>query len=573
MMSQAMRAALVAATVFSVSGCSRQDEPAKPSAPAAARPNPSGCNSDLSQLIQADYALTRKCSPYTASRGLQVDGYTLTIEPGVEVRFGEGASLEVGYQKAGRLLARGSPDAPVRFVSAGRKEPGFWKSVALYDHSAGSVLDNVLIEHAGTGDKAALTVFGDDIRLTRLKVVAAKGASIEQRDFDKARITELAGSDFTEAGPAEAPLSLNVNSLGALAGDNRFAPGSVIKVSGRVERDLKVPNLGVPYRVDQDLDIEGLEGVPASLTLDPGTVFQMGEGTAINCGYSQNAALRAVGTAEQPIIFTRYGDTTKGSSWKGLQFFSRCRPPVLEHVKLAHGSRTGALLQHTDSKGLGTLRHCTLAHSAGSGLKVSGTKERFEAFDDNTFEDLGPVAVSMPVEYAHLLGGHNVFPAGSVIELEGDVRRDTSLAALLVPYEVRGGVNVAAIDDAKPATLTLLPGVTLKFATDLRLNVAYSRPGALVAVGTEAAPIVLTAAIESWRGLMLYEKAHADLQHVVIEKVSGDYPGAEARGAQGTMKNVTFRKMKVGLRRCGDKLTATGLVSDNVLAAESKDGC
>ncbi|MHB8875510.1 MAG: hypothetical protein ACYC8T_17640 [Myxococcaceae bacterium] len=572
-------AALAAAWALSVAGCTCGQQPPKdaslaPSstAPGAIGKNPEGCNSDFAGLIQADYTLTQKCSPYTMARGLSVDGYVLTIEPGVEIRLGEGASLDVGYSRASRLVARGTREAPIRFVSAGRKEPGYWKSVALYDHSNGSVLDGVVIEHAGSGDKPALAVYSDNVHLSRLKVVATKAAAIEQRDFDRARIAELNECDFTEAGPAEVLLALNINSVGALAPDNRFPPTAVIKLAGRAERDVKVPNPGVPYRVPQDLDIEGTEGTPASLTLEPGTVFQMGEGAGINCGYSQNAAFRAVGTAEKPIVFARLPEVAKGSAWKGLQFFSNCRPPVLEHVKLAHGPRDGALVHHRGSKGLGSMRHCTLAQSEGHGLLIAGTKERFEAFDENTFEGLGKAAVSMPAEYAHLLGERNVFPAGSAVELEGDIRRDTTLNALSVPYVLKSGGKVETVEATRSATLTLLPGVTLKFGKDQRLSVGYGHPGALVAIGTEPRPILLSAAAESWRGLMLYEKSNATLEHVIIEKVSPDFPGTEARGS-GTIKNVTFRDMAVGLRHCGSRLSATGLKVDRVSTAESKEGC
>ena len=149
--------------------------------PAEEAKAPEGCNSDFSQAIKVDYTLTRKCSPYTLADGrtLTVDGWYLTIEPGVEVRFGENAHLEVGYNQKGRLVAQGTEEAPITFTSAKRKEPGYWGGIRLNDNAGGSVIDHAVLEYGGTTDRAALVANGPDIKLNHIKFVGIAGRAVK----------------------------------------------------------------------------------------------------------------------------------------------------------------------------------------------------------------------------------------------------------------------------------------------------------------------------------------------------------------------------------------------------------
>lgn len=104
-------------------------------------------------------------------------------------------------------------------------------------------------------------------------------------------------------------------------------------------------------------------------------------------------------------------------------------------------------------------------------------------------------------------------PAGSYtsngrdeIVLEGtglaSVSRDVTLHARGVPYRVGDGLTQGRLDVATTngvATLTIEPGVTLRFKKEGGFFVQYAQndspaTGALVAVGTAAAPIVFTSA-------------------------------------------------------------------------------
>lgn len=89
-------------------------------------------------------------SPVTVSDSLIIgEDATLTIDPGVEVRFEPQTALIV----AGSLVAGGSDSEPVLFTSAASgPEPGDWAGITFERlNDAGSVLEYAVVEYAGYG--------------------------------------------------------------------------------------------------------------------------------------------------------------------------------------------------------------------------------------------------------------------------------------------------------------------------------------------------------------------------------------------------------------------------------------
>ncbi len=93
--------------------------------------------------------LTAENSPYFITGGgadtvYVPPYYTLTIEPGVELHFGENNRLWV----AGTLLVEGEPGDSVLFTAHGGGYPGAWKGIVLFSMGAsGSVISRARIEY------------------------------------------------------------------------------------------------------------------------------------------------------------------------------------------------------------------------------------------------------------------------------------------------------------------------------------------------------------------------------------------------------------------------------------------
>lgn len=98
----------------------------------------------------------------------------------------------------------------------------------------------------------------------------------------------------------------------------------------------------------------------------------------------------------------------------------------------------------------------------------------------------------------YLLGFMLLLPLASSAEtvVSGTISEDTTWTVEGMPYVITGDVTVrhTATGEDSVATLTIEPGVTVRFRSNTRLAFGYSSNyrGALVAQGTAEAPIVFT---------------------------------------------------------------------------------
>ncbi len=115
-------------------------------------------DTEVRGLISQDTRWTVDKSPYLATGSLIVNqGVTLTIAPGVTVKFNPNTALQVD----GTLVARGTSEMPITFTAAQDKVPGAWGHILFTDKSTpteldnaenyikGSILEYATIEYAG----------------------------------------------------------------------------------------------------------------------------------------------------------------------------------------------------------------------------------------------------------------------------------------------------------------------------------------------------------------------------------------------------------------------------------------
>jgi hypothetical protein len=311
---------------------------------------------------------------------------------------------------------------------------------------------------------------------------------------------------------------------------------------------------GSPHVVTGNVNVRS----GATLIIEPCAVVQFAAGANLNVAYPltpNQGALVAEGTASQPIRF----ESLAADRW-GHLFVQAPGSASLAYVTLSGGGGEGSSVGETvlgtgdgelPSDGVLALDHVTIQGSAGPGLKLTRDARLTEPSRSLVVQGSGNEAHPYPVELGEL--AINTLPDGSytgntvdeilitteIASSRGGILENTTMHDRGVPYHVgeSDGIDhlrVGAPEGEPAVTLTIEPGVTLKFLPNTALTVEFATgefpaSGILEAEGTAEKPIVFTSAKPTpaagdWRGLW-YGGIASDqnrLDHVVIE-----YSGAD----------------------------------------------
>jgi hypothetical protein len=143
-----------------------------------------------------------------------------------------------------------------------------------------------------------------------------------------------------------------------------------------------IPNLGVPYHFVEDLQLIDASDV----TIAPGTECIMAGGIQLEVGWNGNeASLHAVGTAEDPIVFSGEQDTA--GYWAGIVFTpSATADSELDYVTIANAGAAGSAALRLRREGI-SVTNTTIRSSAGAGIQKSDT-DTTDYTPTNTFTDV-----------------------------------------------------------------------------------------------------------------------------------------------------------------------------------------
>ncbi|MEM5871785.1 MAG: right-handed parallel beta-helix repeat-containing protein [Candidatus Aenigmatarchaeota archaeon] len=129
----------------------------------------------VSGIIATDTIWTLSNSPYIVTGNIKVnEGVTLTIEPGVFVKFEKHPIFDRGYYIwiDGTLVARGTADQKIIFTSnSSNPEPGDWGAIYFSptstdwdeENATGSVIEYAIIEYGGSYQPGSLWQLSDNL--------------------------------------------------------------------------------------------------------------------------------------------------------------------------------------------------------------------------------------------------------------------------------------------------------------------------------------------------------------------------------------------------------------------------
>ena len=127
--------------------------------------------------------------PYIATSTVTVsNNATLTIEPGVQVKFNASTGLVLGSGTAGILNAVGTALAPITFTSnSATPAPGDWSGLRFDQTTSSSICDRCVIEYGGADIYNANVRLGSStptIRRSRIQSSDGYGIYVTGSEYD-----------------------------------------------------------------------------------------------------------------------------------------------------------------------------------------------------------------------------------------------------------------------------------------------------------------------------------------------------------------------------------------------------
>jgi hypothetical protein len=331
--------------------------------------------------VKTDATFTKACSPYTQpSGGIDIiDGATLTIEAGVEIRFSDGDWLEVGAAgEPGRLIAKGTAEDPIVLTTSSPETPRTWLGVWFHSGTLpGSELSHAVVRHAGGENKHSKPNLTQGcVTLTGVKSGALTLSDLQVDDCDyggfrisnsQATLRDVAVVDSVEGFVVDAA------GAGLLPGGLRQeGVDHDVITGGTVSSDAHWLRQGVPYHVTGDVAVQGPAG--PTLAWQAGLQLELEAGRSLRVGDGVPGALQADGSAEAPISLRARAD---GATWGGISFLGQAKSSRLRHTRIA-GVAPDAAVTVRSAPGQVELSHVKFANNASDVLVGCGSKPTLE---------------------------------------------------------------------------------------------------------------------------------------------------------------------------------------------------
>lgn len=543
---------------------------------------PAGGCQVASWTFEADAKLFKACSPYEVQGSLRVrNNATLTIEPGVELRFDQGDSFEVGSGSPGKLLAEGRVDDRIilTVLSEATASKGNWHGLMFRDGTLpGSAVRFTTVRFAGRpgfGFKGCVNLDDTTDRAVTLEDVTMEDCEQSGLAVDSGPLAGATNLSFvrSDAGLLFAAKNIADISQAFLYTDvtlNRIAGGAVSNNATWIAQS-------VPYMVRGSIDVKGT-GAPV-LTIAEGVQLHFEAGEWIEVGDGEDGGLIVAGTPANPV---RLG--AEADRWRGVVFRERALGGSrIDNAIISKGGQTGFSVRGcvtvvNTPTGRVTVTNSTFVECTQSGVAATESNSfLFAGFSANTF-DTSEAGVWLNAETVGSVEDAQTYTNTASNRIAGDpVVSSATWVAQAVPYRVDGSIDVRGPADP---VLTINGGVTLQFEDGEWLEIGDNEPGGLIVAGRADAQVVFESRSNagnagSWYGIVLHTET---LSGTVIDNATVRDAGRTGFGVVGcltirsatqgriTVRNATFERCAQSAIGAGSNTFAFASVTANTFS-------
>ena len=557
----------------------------------------------ISASITADTTWTAAGSPYILTGNIAIGGpagVTLTINPGVTVKFATGSQLLVDYYDKGALVANGTSSDPIVFTSNVSATAGAWPGLR-FGTIAGAPASSVsyaTVEYAGSNFSGfgGITIHGGSPSFDHVtaRVNQYAGIKIESgapsitagtiRDNGGYGIyltgggATLTDDTFTSntSVAVSAPANTQLSGMTGLAATGNGTNGVEFR-DGTIAANRTWKTCALPYIVTGNVYVQ--DASAPVLTIEAGNTVRFNNSGQITANYQNKGGIVAAGTSTAPILLTSNAASPAAGNWLGLYFGSYAGGPAssLSYTTIEYGgngyNNRGGVTVYTQSP---AFDHATIRNNAWGGVAVYGGSP---SFIDTTFATnggpginvLNPATLTLARDtftgnsgYAVTAAATTVFPdnsglaasgntGGNYLEIRaGTIGTSTTWPLSAIAYVVTGNLYV---EGASSPILTIAAGNTIRFNNPGQIAVNNSAKGGLQAIGTAAAPILFTSngtqSAGYWQGLWFGAAAagpQSNVAYATIEYGGNGYynrGGVTVTGLAPAFDHVTLRNNAV----------------------------
>ena len=362
----------------------------------------------ISGNISTDTTWSVDGSPYIVTSNITVQGTdgddgvtTLTLEPGVELRFNASRYLYIGGASGnpGAVSAVGTSENPITFTANGTSA---WCGLYFRNttHDVTSVLDHCIIEKAAV-NCARMDDANPAIRNSIIRDSGGYGVYLYKSSpeltgntisnnatygiFCSNTLSRPSITNNTLSGNGSYPMQIgaNLNHIGnTFSGNTNQA---VELLAETIANDMTWKNIGIPYIIKGTFIIQGTDGDDSitTLTIEPGVELRFNPSCYLYIGNTSGTpgAIAATGSVDAPILFT----ANQANPWYGIYFRNTSNDTicVLDHCIIEKAATHNIQMEDASP----SIINSVIAGSNGNGIYMSGLGTNNSVIECNTIKD------------------------------------------------------------------------------------------------------------------------------------------------------------------------------------------